>query len=118
VPHNASTTPGATIKKDKPAAPQAPTRQTTPVVPETIKDTVTKTMQSTLGYALNTNEAEAITANYYVPLDRLSPQMTYALSFIAMIIGISGGALLLKNPREETAWVPRPSMATAELLES
>ncbi|MBA3550592.1 hypothetical protein H0W32_00040 [Patescibacteria group bacterium] len=45
-------------------------------------------------------------ANYYTPLDNLTPESTFALSFVAMILGIMGAVLILKEPSESPAWMP------------
>jgi hypothetical protein len=45
-------------------------------------------------------------SNYYVPLDSLSPEMTYSLSGIAMILGILGAILIIRDPQEAIVWTP------------
>jgi hypothetical protein len=57
--------------------------------------------------------------NYYIPLDNLSPEMTYALSFMAMLLGISGGILVIRDPQptSKDVWNPRPEFIKKPLLE-
>jgi hypothetical protein len=55
-------------------------------------------------------------SNYYIPLDTLSPDMTYGLSGLALISGIVGSMLVLREPRERLVWVTK--FPEQSLLES
>jgi hypothetical protein len=56
-------------------------------------------------------------SNYYIPLDNLSPELTYALSFIALISGLSGAYLIVREPRTKDVWAPSPQFIREPLLE-
>jgi hypothetical protein len=56
-------------------------------------------------------------SNYYIPFDNLSPEMTYALSFIALISGLSGAFLIVREPRTKEGWEPAPAFTREPLLE-
>ncbi len=76
---------------------------TTPVAGTTQDDNTSGTAFSRL---IDGESNVAAPANYYVPLDTLSPEATYILSFIAMLIGVFGAILILKEPRTAPLWVP------------
>lgn len=56
--------------------------------------------------------------DYYAPLDNLTPEETYGLSALAMLVGIVGTVMMLRDPRERAvrAW-PSP-LAGRSLQES
>lgn len=58
-----------------------------------------------------------IPANYYPPLDSLSPEATYTLSGIALLFGILGATFILREPERNPrrAWIP--NIGAQELLE-
>jgi outer membrane biosynthesis protein TonB len=61
------------------------------------------------GFTHTSNGAsnQFLPSNYYIPLDSLSPESTYALSGLAMIFGIVGATLILRDNREEEpVWIP------------
>ncbi len=66
------------------------------------------TNQTTEAFTRDTDGTsnQSIGSNYYIPLDTLSPSMTYSLSFIAMLLGITGAVLILRDTRESIEWVP------------
>ncbi|MDQ3014785.1 MAG: hypothetical protein M3Q73_02905 [bacterium] len=123
-----NTTPGDDINKEaeevlntnlrpETPAPAKPTKPstTTPVASTTPAGT-TDPVEPTIDGSSNSFSPN----NYYIPLDNLSPEMTYALSFVAMIVGISGAVLIIRDPRTKTApagnWVPAPAGFTREPL--
>ncbi len=115
----ATTTIPATTKPTN--TPKTPAVTGTPIVKEVpaVQDVISNTVQSAIDSLTGAQTTNYASSNYYSPLDRLSPQVTYALSFIAMIIGISGAALIIKNPRGREVWMPQPSrLAPQELLET
>lgn len=59
-----------------------------------------------------------IPTNYYTPLDNLSPEATYALSFIALLSGLIGAYLIIREPRTSGDWAPAPVLTRESLLES
>ncbi len=100
----------APTKVTRPSATTSAT--STPVAgstkPKNTTGTTNSTPEVTETFERTTNgESNAITpANYYTPLDNLTPESTYALSFVAMILGIMGAVLILKEPSESPAWMP------------
>ncbi|MDQ3076434.1 MAG: hypothetical protein M3Q63_00045 [bacterium] len=98
-------------KVTRPSATSSAT--STPVAGSTKSKNTTGTINSTpevvpVEFERTTNgESNVRThANYYTPLDNLTPESTYTLSFVAMILGIMGAVLILKEPREFPAWMP------------
>jgi hypothetical protein len=94
------------VNKPKTELPATTTATTTPVA-------------GTTGSDINGSSNSFAPNNYYIPLDNLSPAMTYTLSFIAMILGISGAVLIIRDPRTQTekAWAPARGFAREPLLE-
>ncbi len=85
----------------KPKTPKKPTAATSVTTAPVISDIIEAFERTTNG------ESNAIIpSNYYTPLDNLTPESTYALSFVAMILGIMGAVLILKEPSESPAWMP------------
>ncbi len=60
---------------------------------------------------------QLILSNYYPPFDKLSTAATYALSALAMLCGISGALLILREPREASVW-RTSNRAEQSLIES
>lgn len=126
-----NTTPGDDINKEaeevlntnlKPEtpAPAKPVKPSPTPVASTTPAGTTDPVEPTIDGSSNSFSPN----NYYIPLDNLSPEMTYALSFVAMILGISGAVLIIRDPRTKTApapagsreWVPAPAGFTQKPL--
>jgi len=74
---------------------------------------------TTIPFERSTNgEANQFTpSNYYFPLDRLSPEVTYGLITASMVIGVIGAVLIVREPDIEVVPVWRPQWSES-LLES
>ncbi len=57
-------------------------------------------------------------SNYYIPLDDLSPTMTYTLCFVAMVFGIAGSVLVIRDPkpRVRRSWSQSPRFTQRRLV--
>ncbi len=106
----ASTTPAKTISTTTTPAPVSTTTAGTiaPTDSNNSKSTpATKAaLDSQLIKVTNSLLESPASTNYYVPLDNLSPEMTYILSAIAMLLGIWGAFLIIREPQEAVVWTP------------
>lgn len=112
---NENLKPETPIKKNTPVKPLQPTAtSTTPTTTGT-----TTPAAGTTGNDINGDSNSFSPNNYYIPLDNLSPAMTYTLSFIAMILGIVGAVLIIRDPRIQTEeqWAPAGRISREPLLE-
>lgn len=98
--------------KKSPAVTPSPTPLPTP------SPSSTSTPLSTSSNSTATSTAGSITtqppgsnqfsaADYYTPLDTLSSGATYGLAILAMILGIWGAVLIIREPGEQVLWTPR-----------
>jgi hypothetical protein len=69
-----------------------------------------------IGASTNGGSNQFAPNNYYIPFDRLSPEWTYGLSALAMVLGIVGATLILKSPaaEREVVWSPRRRQSLLE----
>lgn len=126
-----NTTPGDEINKEAEEVLNTNLKPETPAPAKSVKPKPTPTSVASTTPAGTTDPVEPTIDgsshsfspnNYYIPLDNLSPEMTYALSFVAMILGISGAFLIIRDPRARTApagtgeWVPAPAGFTREAI--
>jgi hypothetical protein len=90
-----------------PKAP-APKPSATTTSTDNDDDTATTTPAGTFERTTDGGSNQFSPTNYYIPLDKLSPEITYSLSGVAMLFGIIGAVLILREPRmkEEQVWVP------------
>ncbi len=65
-----------------------------------------------------TGQNSFLPTNYYTPLDNLSPEVTYALSFIALVSGLIGAFFIVRDPKTTEDWAPAPVLTRETLLES
>jgi hypothetical protein len=93
------------------------TKKLTPTASTTINSTSTSTTTEAIGSlsgpSTDGSSNQFSPNNYYFPLDRLSPQTTYILSTIALILGITGSVLIIRSKsateeavEEEEVWAP------------
>jgi outer membrane biosynthesis protein TonB len=109
-----------TLKPEKPIKNNLVPRATsTAAINETGTSTATTTPVGGTTGTIDGGSNSFSPSNYYIPLDNLSPEMTYALSFVALLSGLSGAFMIVREPRlrQKEAWAPRPHLAGEPLLE-
>jgi hypothetical protein len=106
------------IKKATTTPAKKPTATTTPktatststTTPSGTHDDATTTPAGTFERTTDGDSNQFAPLNYYIPFDKLSPEMTYGLSALAMALGILGAVFVLQEPRtadiREPRWVP------------
>ncbi|MBX4198391.1 hypothetical protein KW782_03595 [Candidatus Parcubacteria bacterium] len=131
---NENLPPETPIKKEVPE----PTPKPTPKKETPSRSSTTKATTTPIGGTTDPKKPDSLTPadsgehtvngasnsfspnNYYIPLDNLSPEVTYGLSFIALLSGIAGAVLIIRDPRTRTApeegWAPAPARFTQKPL--
>jgi hypothetical protein len=76
--------------------------------PATDQDQATTTPAGTFERTTNGASNQFAPTNYYIPLNNLSKEATYSLSALALLVGIAGAVLIVREPRteQELAWSP------------
>jgi hypothetical protein len=110
--------PAPVVEEPKKVTPKKSTKSTTTAATTTSETatstnekqaTTTPAVTGTTNSTINGNSNQFAPSNYYIPFDKLSPELTYGLSALAMVLGIVGAVLILKEPRtqEELVWSPQ-----------
>ncbi len=86
--------------------------RSTPAITSTTKNT---SLSPLIARVPNERITDTGDYNYYVPLDNLSRETTYALSGIALFLGILGASFIIKDQQEDLVWTP-PTLPTQEPL--
>ena len=115
-------TPETPIKENNPVKTPAKATSTPALPTKNTKATTTATTTPAAGTtnnSINGGSNSFAPNNYYIPLDNLSPEITYALSFVAMVLGIAGAVLIIRDPskQSEAVWAPTAGFSREPLLE-